>query len=60
MPRFAVPARRRSSPRITSPGPQRLVARVLGWQSSPRGTGIRGIQAYVILPVFTLRSAHGD
>ena len=31
-----------------------------GWQSSPRGTGIRGIQAPVILPVFTLRSAHGD
>ena len=27
---------------------------------SPRGTGIRGMQAYVILPVFTLRSTHGD
>ena len=40
---------------IETPGPQRLVARF-----SSRGTGIRGIQAYVILPVFTLRSAHGD
>ena len=27
---------------------------------SSRGTGIRESQAYVILPVFTLRSAHGD